>query len=473
MIADNCDSSIKQVLRKTGRPEKRKTVKLEDCKTGRLQNRKPGDRTERWHAGEQRLLMDKKRMLDALRKELVPAVGCTEPIMIAYEAAKAASVLGQTPERADLSVSCNVFKNAMGVGIPGTEKAGLDMAAAMGIFGGDSGKVLEVLSGVTDEECRKAQKFVEDGCVKVSIAKTDKKLYAEIRVYAKDQTASVLIEDNHTSITKITKNGKVVFSQSGCTEVSEQESEETWTITDIVSFVEEAGEEDLSFFDRCIDLNMKIAKEGLSHDYGLRVGKNYINTNRDSVMMRAAGMAAAAADARMSGCMLPVMTVCGSGNQGITATVPVIVAAESLHADRLHLLRALALSCLVTMHVKFYIGKLSPLCGCGMGSSIGVCCAIVYLEGGSLSQIRGAAQNMIADVSGIICDGAKAGCALKIGTVVLSAFQCASLALNDSDADSRNGIVKDDVEQSIRNLGILGKNGMRDTDQVILDMMIG
>ena len=224
-------------------------------------------------------------------------------------------------------------------------------------------------------------------------------------------------------------------------------------------------------------MNWSVAREGLEGNYGLNVGKSLMESRKgdtlaDDIPSYAAAMAAAAADARMSGCTLPVMTICGSGNQGITAVLPVAAAVRAVGGEEELLYRSLALSCLITIHVKQYIGKLSALCGCGMGSSIGVCCALVYMQGGGLGQIKSAIQNMIADVSGIICDGAKAGCALKIGTVISSAFQCSMLALKNFSAGDLDGIVSGDVENTIRNLGELGNRGMADTDRVILDMMV-
>lgn len=421
--------------------------------------------------------MTREKMLQILQQELAPALGCTEPVAIAYAAAKARAVLGTIPDHAKILVSRNILKNAMGVGIPGTKMVGLEMAAALGIIGGNSDAILEVLAGVTEDQIREAEAFAKTG-VEVVQKDTPKKLYIEVILTTQQDSASVIIEDSHTNITKITHGQEDVYDRSSCGEIEEAECDKSGlSVERIYQVVTEVPTEQLHFLDECIRMNWEISQEGLNGQYGLGVGKNIYDSIRtenkaDDMQNYIVAAAAAAADVRMSGGTKAVMTICGSGNQGITATLPVIAAVISLKADEEMLYRALALSCLITIHVKQFIGKLSPLCGCGMGSSIGVCCALTYLQGGGLSQIKQAVNNMIADVSGIICDGAKAGCALKIATVISSAYQCSLLALRDFGAGELDGIVRADVESSIRNLGELGNRGMSDTDRVILDMMV-
>ena len=421
--------------------------------------------------------MTQEEMLQILKQELVPALGCTEPVAIAYAAAKARAVLGAIPDRAKILVSRNILKNAMGVGIPGTKMVGLEMAAALGIIGGNSDAILEVLDGVTPEQIRQAEEFAKAG-VEVIQKDTLKKLYIEVLLSTADDHASVIIEDSHTNITRITHGEQDIYDRSSCGEIEESECDKSGLSVDgIYQMITEIPVEKLYFLDDAIRMNWSISQEGLTKQYGLGVGKNIYDSIRaenkaDDMQNYIVAAAAAAADVRMSGGTKAVMTICGSGNQGITATLPVIAAVLSLKADEEMLYRSLALSCLITIHVKQFIGKLSPLCGCGMGSSIGVGCALTYLQGGGLSQIRSAINNMIADVSGIICDGAKAGCALKIATVISSAYQCSLLALRDLGAGELDGIVRADVENSIRNLGELGNRGMADTDRVILDMMV-
>lgn len=421
--------------------------------------------------------MTQAEMLQILKQELAPALGCTEPVAIAYAAAKARSVLGTMPNHAKILVSRNILKNAMGVGIPGTKVVGLEMAAALGIIGGNSDAILEVLDGVTPDQIQMAEQFAKTG-VEVEQKVTSKKLYIEVILKTEEDNASVVIEDSHANITKITHGAVSIYDRSSCGEIEEAECDKSGlTVDGIYEAVTRMAPEELSFLNETIQMNWAIAQEGLQRRYGLGVGKNIYDSIKtedkaDDMQNYIVALAAAAADVRMAGGTKPVMTICGSGNQGITATLPVIAAVISLKASEEMLCRALALGCLITIHVKQFIGKLSPLCGCGMGSSIGVCCALTYLQGGGLSQIKSAINNMVADVSGIICDGAKAGCALKIATVISSAYQCSLLALKNSGAGELDGIVGADVENSIRNLGELGNRGMADTDRVILDMMV-
>lgn len=421
--------------------------------------------------------MKEEQYIEILQNEIAPAVGCTEPVAIAYAAAKARKILGRKPEHASVRVSRNILKNAMGVGIPGTDEVGLEMAAAMGITGGDSEAILEVLKGITEEQTAEAKEYAKSS-VSVSLKDTSKKLYIEVALSEGEDTAGVIIEDSHTNITKIWHGTELLLEQNGCEEIKNTDSDKSGlTIEGIYDFICKVSYSKLKFLEECIRMNWTIAQEGLSGNYGLGVGKSiYELESKGHVITEAsnyaAALAAAAADARMSGSMLPVMTVCGSGNQGITAILPVVGAALVYQSNMEQLYRAVALSCLVTIHVKQYIGKLSPLCGCGMGSSIGTSCAFVYLQGGGLNQICHAVNNMTASISGIICDGAKSGCALKVASVISSAFQCSVLALKDHAANRMDGIVSGNVENTIRNIGELGSRGMANTDQVILDMMV-
>ncbi|HJD29425.1 MAG TPA: L-serine ammonia-lyase, iron-sulfur-dependent, subunit alpha [Candidatus Blautia avicola] len=423
--------------------------------------------------------MREEEFIDILKRELMPALGCTEPIAIAYASAKARAVLGRLPDMVSIKVSSNILKNAMGVGIPGTHMVGLEIAAALGVIGGDSEAILEVLHKITKADIQNAKDYVKDH-VKVSLKDTEKKLYIEVEARTSDDSAQVIIEDSHTNITRIQHGAFTIFEKSHCRDIGETgHGNSSISVEEIYHFIENVNAEKLGFLKETISLNWDIAQEGISGEYGLSVGRSIYESQisggqeyRPNTQEYAAALTAAAADARMAGCKLPVMTVCGSGNQGITATVPVIAVARKEKYSEELLYKAVALSCLITTHVKKYIGKLSPLCGCGMGSSIGVCCALIYMRGGTLEQIKSGIKNMIADVSGIICDGAKSGCALKIATVVSSAFQCAVLALRNSSAGELDGIVSDNVETTIRNLGELGNKGMCNTDKVILNMMV-
>lgn len=418
-------------------------------------------------------------ILALLKEEIAPATGCTEPAAIAYAVAKAKSCLGENVESIRVDVSRNMMKNAMGVGIPGTGIAGIDLAAALGVFGGDADAVLEVLHNITPEDVEHAKEFRRRH-VTIGLKDTPERLYIEASVQGGQSTATVVIQGSHTNIVKIVKNGQVLFQGCDASSVPGAKSHAhaaDLTVEDIYRTVTETPVEELRFLQEAIDRNRRIAHEGVTNPYGLRVGKTAYEAveksgSFDDACCYAAALAAAAADARMAGCQMPVTTLCGSGNQGITAMVPVLAACDYFHRTEEECLRAVALSCLVTIHVKSYIGRLSPICGCGMGSAIGVCAAVTYLFDGNLEQIGDAIRNVIADVSGIICDGAKAGCALKVATAVCSAFRCARLALHGIGAGSLDGIVSEEVETSIRNIGRLGNEGMANADRVILDIMV-
>ena len=412
-----------------------------------------------------------------LKRETASAIGCTEPVAVAYAVAKAKSLTDGEIKRIHVQLSRNMMKNAMGVGIPGTGMAGIDLAAALGAFGGDADAVLEVLHGITPEGIAYAKGFAGDH-VSVVLKDTPEKLYIEAEVESERDKVTVVIRGEHTNITSVVKNGIVLCSEAAPVLRVEPfyAAADELTVEGIFHFIREVPAGEITFLFKIAEVNWRIAQEGLEKNYGLRVGRtSYEEVRRsgtfDDARDYASSLAAAAADARMAGCMLPVMTLCGSGNQGITAMVPVIALCDYYEYDKESLLRALALSCLVTIHVKRHIGKLSPICGCGLGSAIGVSAAVAYLRGGAREQIVSAIKNVIADISGIICDGAKAGCALKVATVVNSAFMGAKLALRGLVAGSTDGIVSQDVETCIRNIGRLGNEGMKDADRTILDIM--
>ncbi len=421
--------------------------------------------------------MNTELYLSLLKEEIAPALGCTEPISIAYASAKAREALGEIPTRILVQVSRNILKNAMGVGIPGTDMVGLEIASSLGALGGDPNASLEVLHSITEETVSAAKKMVAEKGVEVALEPTEKKFFIRVTVYGPSGEAQTVIEDMHTNITYVMKNGVTLFENPSEGAAAAAGRGALVTIDGIYEFVKAVDWKELRFLQQAVDLNRSIAQEGLSRPYGLQVGRSIyesmqLDENTEDVMDYAVALTCAAADARMSGSRMPVMTSCGSGNQGITATLPVVALAERKKLSEEMLYRGLAMSCLVTIHVKSYIGRLSPLCGCGVGASIGACCAVTYLMGGNLEQIKCAIRNVIADVSGVICDGAKAGCALKIATAVASAYRCSMLALRNISATPLDGIVSSDVEKTIRILGQLGTDDMADTDRVILDMMV-
>ncbi|MCS0671410.1 serine dehydratase subunit alpha family protein [Cytobacillus firmus] len=422
--------------------------------------------------------MEKHKILRILEKELVVALGCTEPVAIALAAATAKSHAKGEIKELCLKASGNIIKNAKSVGIPGMSSYGLDFAAAIGAVAGDPARKLEVLEGVGPEDELLALKLIEEGKVISIQAETPKRLYIEAVLKTDMQIARVVISDNHSNITLIEVDGKAIY-QGGCENIGIQSEEDeliALSIDEIYEWVLSAEISSLSLVKKSIELNRVIGLEGLSGEYGLRVGKTIKKNVKmgllsDDIATAAMSLAAAGSDARMAGSTLPVMANTGSGNQGIAVTLPVVAAAERLKVSEEKMIRAVALSHLITIHIKSKFGRLSALCGvtaAGMGASA----AIVYLLDGQLQQIKAAIQNTIGNVSGMICDGAKAGCAMKVSTCSNVAVQSALLALNDQEIKSTDGFIHDDVEKSIESFCKLGNEGTRHTDELILKLMM-
>ena len=432
-------------------------------------------------------------IIELIHKEVKPALGCTEPIAVALATAKATEILGVHCEKCvsecphwryntsfslDIEVSGNILKNGMGVGIPGTGMMGLPIAAALGAVCGDSSLGLEVLNGVDDDAVTCAKALVADNKVSVRMAEGSPLLYVRATVSLGDVSASATIEGDHDHIVETSFDGTLLFreTRSGDCSVGAGRTGREYglTVKEIYDFAGSADYEDIKFILADRDYNRKLSQEGLEHNYGLRVGKT-IRENQNSVfgddfMSYAMGVTAAASDARMAGCTLAAMSNSGSGNQGITVSMPVIAYAERYGVDDERLARALILSNLVAIHIKSYLGKLSALCGCVVAST-GSSCGIVWLEGGSYGQVCASIKNMIGNITGMVCDGAKVGCAMKVASGVYSSIQSAVLALNGIEADENNGIIDRDIEKTIQNLGEIGSTGMKSTDQMILKIM--
>lgn len=412
-------------------------------------------------------------MIQLIQEQLHPAIGCTEPAAAAYAAAVAAQALGIHPERITASVSANILKNAMGVGIPGTGTVGLPIAIALGALCGDASARLAVLCRVTPHDVQQAKALLAKGCVCVQLAAVPQRLFIDVCVAAGGHTARVVIADAHTNIVQIEKDG---FSLTNAPLKSSEQQPVSiqLSLREIDDFVRSVPAERLAFLQSCISMNEAIAQEGLKNDYGMAIGRSMYQhfSARMTEEQYAQALTCAAADARMGGCLMPVMTSCGSGNQGLTATLPTIAVARMHQLKDELLYRALCYSLLVTIHVKSHLGRLSALCACSVGASIGTACALTYLGGGNFQQIGYCIDNVIADVSGVICDGAKAGCSLKIATGVASAFRSAMLALSNRSASVHDGIVGLSPEASVDNLASLCNTGMTQTDQVILNMLV-
>ncbi len=441
--------------------------------------------------------MTHAEIIGLIKQEVKPALGCTEPIAVALAVAKAAEIISENCPccgswrmkadfKLDVAVSGNILKNGMGVGIPGTGMVGLPVAAALGAVCGNSSLGLEVLKGLTPEAVARAKELVAKGFVHISVADTEHLLYVKATVTVDDNTvasaevdphAYAVIEDDHDRIVETSFADKILMSSESAAGLPAEASESPYdlTVQSIWNFAREAPYEDIAFILEDRTLNLALAEEGLRGNYGLQVGKaireNQKEVFGDDFMSYAMGMTAAASDARMAGSTLPAMSNSGSGNQGITVSMPVIAYALKYKVPDEKLARALILSNLVAIHIKHFLGKLSALCGCVVAST-GSACGIVYLEGGGYEQVCAAIKNMAGNITGMVCDGAKVGCAMKVASGVSCAVQSAVLALRGTCIPSTDGIIEDDVEKTIRNIGTIGSAGMKATDQMILDIML-
>ncbi len=454
-------------------------------------------------------------IIELIQKEVKPALGCTEPIAVSLAVARSCEALrqiGVEVSHLTVEVSANILKNGMGVGIPGTGMIGLHIASALAVTCGKSCYGLEVLKDLSPAAIDAAKEMVDAKKVKVVLADTTMKLYIKAWAYGSDaagveHSAATEIKNNHDSIVSVVRDGEEILAPqhiepmncagSACTSAagasaasgsdgaasaaSGSAAEKTTldyklSVKEILEFAQEASFENIKFILDSVKLNKALAMEGLKDDYGLRVGKTILAREHSdvfgsSVMTYAMAATAAASDARMAGCTLPAMSNSGSGNQGITVTMPVIAVAEKMGVGEEQLARALVLSHLVAIHIKGYLGKLSALCGCVIAST-GSSCGIVYLHGGGYEQVCSAIKNMVGNITGMVCDGAKVGCALKVASGVSSSVQAAVLAMDNICISSNDGIIEDCIEKTICNLGRIGAEGMQTTDRMILDIMV-
>ncbi len=414
----------------------------------------------------------------ALKNEVVPAVGCTEPISLALAAAIGARRLNQPVERIEAKVSANLLKNGMGVTVPGTGTAGLLIAAAVGALGGDPEAKLEVLKSLTPEQVTAGKAMVAHNQVQISVADVPNILYSEAKLFHGDQWVKVCIADTHTNVVRIEENGEVVFEASAD---KDQNKESSYSLSgvraqDVFEFALTAPLTMIDFICEAASLNESLSKEGMKGGYGLRIGatmqRNIEKGLMDnSLLTKILVRTAAASDARMGGAALPAMTNSGSGNQGIAATMPVVVVAEHVGANREKLTRALILSHLMAIYIHDKLPTLSALCAVTT-ASMGAAAGMAWLLDGNFDSVSMAISNMIGDVSGMICDGASNSCAMKVSTSATAAYKAVLLALEGTRVTSSDGIVAEDVDQSIANLGQLASQGMVQTDGQILKIML-
>ena len=413
-------------------------------------------------------------LLDVLKDQVTPALGCTEPIAVALAVAKAKEALGSFPDKIKIKVDRNIFKNALAVGIPGTQEKGLHMAVALALVVGKSEYGLEVLKDVTSEDVLKAKELMKKNIVTISIAEGIVGLYVEVEAFSKSEKSKVVIKDKHDNIVIVQKNDRAIFekSETSQNQVSLIQSMKEMYIKDFVEFVDQVDIKDLNLVEKGIEMNKKIAEAGMTSKYGRALSRGVSIQDMD-YKDYAKYLTSVASFARMSGYPLPVMSCAGSGNHGLTATLPVVAVAEKMNIDREKLIRGVTLSLLVTIYVKSYTGTLSPVCGCGVAAGVGASAGIAYILGGNIQQIEGAIKNMIGTLSGIICDGGKPGCAFKLSISVDAAIECAIMALKDVVISSIDGIVDETAEKSIYNLGKVSTEGMATTDEAILGVMMG
>ncbi len=419
----------------------------------------------------------RKEIIALINREVVPAMGCTEPVAVSLCTAKAVEILGGEPQSLEVRLSPNVLKNAMGVGIPGTGMIGLPIAVALGAIVGKSEYMLEVLKDTTPEAVQKGREMIDGGRIKVGLKEgACDMLYIEVEARSGNDTAVAVIEGAHTNFVYLQKNGDLLLdarNASGSTADGGKDVE--LTLQRVWEFATESPVEELSFILEARNLNKAVAEESLKGEWGHCLGRIISGDARnkvfgDTTFARMVSYTSAACDARMGGAKIPVMSNSGSGNQGIASTLPVVVYAEESNADEEKLIRALTLSHLTVIYIKQSLGRLSALCGCVVAST-GSSCGIAYLMGGGYNEVAMAVKNMVANLTGVICDGAKPSCSLKLATAVSTALLSAVMAMEHRCVTSLEGIVDDDVDKSIRNLTSIGSQGMQHTDKMILSIM--
>ncbi len=421
--------------------------------------------------------MDRQKIIALIHREVVPAIGCTEPMAVSLAVAKAVELLGGKPDQLNVFLSANVLKNAMGVGIPGTGMIGLPIAIALGAVVGRSEYGLEVLKDLTPSTLEEGKKMIERKIIGISLQEDNgEKLYIEVQAIRGGDKVKTVIAREHTNICYLEKNGVVILDKMPTRETNSEEEKRELTMRMVYDFAMTTPLDEIRFILESAKLNKAAAVESFKHHYGHALGQTLTSGTfqkqlmGDTLFSHILAYTSAACDARMAGAMIPVMSNSGSGNQGISATVPVVIYAEETGQSEERLIRALTLSHLTAIYLKTYLGRLSALCGCvvaGTGSS----CGITYLMGGSYEQITFAVKNMVANLTGMICDGAKPSCALKVSSGIATAVFSAMMAMEGKTVSALEGIIDEDVDRCIRNLTLIGANGMNETDKLVLSIM--
>lgn len=420
---------------------------------------------------------EREQIIALIKREVVPAIGCTEPIAVALCVAKATETLGCHPENIKVFLSANILKNAMGVGIPGTDMIGLPIAVALGALIGKSEYQLEVLKDSNPEAVEAGKKMIESQCIDIALKENiEEKLYIEAVCTHGNDSATAIISGGHTNFVYISRNQDVLLDNRIPASAEAQAAHVELTLRKVFDFAATAPLEEIEFILEARRLNKNAAERSFQGKYGHELGRMLRNSQTERNIMgnntftHILSYTSAACDARMAGAMIPVMSNSGSGNQGIAATLPVVVYAEDNHNSEEELTRALILSHLTAIYIKQSLGRLSALCGCVVAAT-GSSCGITYLMGGGYQQVMYAVQNMIATLTGMICDGAKPSCALKLTSGVSTAVMSAIMAMEQKCVTAVEGIIEENVNQSIRNLTKIGSEGMNETDKLVLDIM--
>lgn len=425
---------------------------------------------------------------DILQIEVAPALGCTEPAAVALCTAAAGSLLvDKSLDSIELWLSANIYKNAFAVAIPGAQgQVGIDLAAALGFYCGDPNLKLEVLAPINDEAIKSAKDFTKNKAVNINLLKDKEGIYIHAKLTACNNVVKATIEGTHDNLTSLELNNRKIENNpllSGSTQnqSSVQQLEEylaKQSLTDMLALVENMDDEDFDFVKQGVEYNLELAKHGLSFGPGLGIGKTLERLVREGLLKRDMVLAAriltsAGADARMSGAKLPAMSSAGSGNHGLTAILPIWAVKDYIdYPDEREVLKAIALSHVITGYIKAHTGRLSAVCGCSIAAGAGAAAGVVYLMGGNQGHIAGAIKNLVSDLAGVICDGAKAGCAFKLSTAAGTAVQSALFSLHGIDVKPSDGIIGQTTEQTTRNLGQISTEGMIETDRMILQIMM-
>ncbi|WP_288837923.1 L-serine ammonia-lyase, iron-sulfur-dependent, subunit alpha [uncultured Bacteroides sp.] len=419
---------------------------------------------------------ERQQIISLVKREVIPAIGCTEPIAVALCVAKAAEVLNKRPEKVTVLLSANILKNAMGVGIPGTGMIGLPIAVALGALIGKSEYQLEVLKDSTPEAVEAGKRFIDEKRIHISLKNDiEEKLYIEVCCEAGGDKATAIIAGGHTTFIYVARNSEVLLNKQAVASMEAEGNTLDLSLRKVYDFALTAPLDEIRFILETARLNKAAAERSFEGNYGHGLGKILRGTYEhrvmgDSVFSHILSYTSGACDARMAGAMIPVMSNSGSGNQGISATLPVLIYAEENGKSEEEIVRALMLSHLTVIYIKQSLGRLSALCGCVVAAT-GSSCGITWLMGGAYEQVSYAVQNMIANLTGMICDGAKPSCALKVTTGVSTAVLSAIMAMENRCVTSVEGIIDEDVDQSIRNLTKIGSKGMNETDKLVLEIM--